>query len=431
MKVLFIYPNFGRHADWHPELRELVPANEYLGPPSLGIASVAAATPPGVEVEFRDDRVNRIDLQNLPEADVYAIGSFTPQATRAFELAAAMRAQGKKVVMGGIFPSLMPHVAEEHADAIVVGEGEAVWPTLLADAKAGKLRKRYEGPPASYDTLAPPNIDLYLDAEVEGMKPDDYPVQLSRGCPLKCDACALPGSMGRSLRNVPMPIVLDTVRKLAKRGKLLSLTEDTSFFGFSGARAHFRSFLQQIKEIEDARVSYIGISMPIVHKLDPTLIAQCKEAGINMFYLVCGFDEITRKAFGPGDPEAMRKAEACIKRCHDEGIEPYTSLLIGNDEDDEGTVDRILGFCERTKLRKAEFVVSTPYPGTPIWNRLEAEGRIIDRNWSRYNDANVVFRPKNMTPDGLTAAYIRLWRDFYKSRKHLEALPYEQRTVQF
>ena len=431
MKVLFIYPNFGRHADWHPELREMVPCNEYLGPPSLGIASVAAATPEGIEVEIRDDRGDRIDLANLPEADVYAIGSFTPQATRAFELADALRAQGRTVVMGGIFPSLMPHLATEHADAIVVGEGEPVWPQLLADAKAGTLRKRYDAPAADFATLAPPNIDLYLDAEADSLRPDDYPVQLSRGCPLKCDACALPGSMGKSLRNIPMPIVLDTVRRLAARGKLLSLTEDTSFFGFSGARAHFRSFLQQVKEIEGARVSYIGISMPVVHKLDPTLFAQSREAGINMFYLVCGFDEITRKAFGPGDPAAMRKAEECIARCHDEGIEPYSSLMIGNEEDDEGTVDRILGFCERTKLAKAEFVVSTPYPGTPIWHRLEAEGRIIDRTWARYNDANVVFRPKKMTPDQLTESYLRLWREFYQSRKHLEALPYEQRTIQF
>lgn len=431
MKVLFIYPNFGRHADWHPELRADVPANEYLGPPSLGIAAVAAATPPGWTVEFRDDRVNRIDLENLPEADLYAIGSFTPQATRAFELAAALRAQGKKVVMGGIFPTLMPEVAMQHVDAIVVGEGEAIWPTVLEDARKGTLRPRYEGIPCDFTTTPPPDIDLYLDAEKDGMKPDDYPVQLSRGCPLACDACALPGTMGKKLRNVPMPVVLDTVKKLAKRGKLLSLTEDTSFFGFSGARGHYREFLQEMRKIEGARVSYIGISMPIVHKLDPTLFAQSREAGINMFYLVCGFDEITRKAFGPGDPAAMKKAEECIARCHDEGIEPYASLMIGNDDDDEGTVDRILGFCQRTRLAKAEFVVTTPYPGTPMWKRFVAEDRIIDRTWAKYNDANVVFKPKKMTPEALTQAYLRLWREFYASRKHLAALPYEQRTVQF
>lgn len=431
MRVLFVYPRFGRHADWHPELRELVPCNEYLGPPSLGIAAVAASTPEGVEVEFRDDRVRPLDLTRPPEADLYAIGSFTPQATRAFEIADALRAQGRKVVLGGIFPSLMPEVAAEHADAIVVGEGEPVWPTVVEDARRGTLRPRYQAPPADPATLRAPAIDLYLDAEVEGRRPDDYPVQLSRGCPLECDACALPTSMGKKLRNLPLPYVLDTVRRLAARGKLLSLTEDTSFFGFSGARGHFRTFLTEVPKIEGARVSYIGISMPIVHKLDATLFAQAREAGIQMFYLVCGFDEITRKAFGPGDAEAMRKAEACITRCHDEGIEPYTSLMIGNDEDDEGTVDRILGFCERTKLRKSEFTVTTPYPGTPLWKRFVAEDRIIDRTWARYNDANVVFRPKKMTPDALTAGYLRLWREFYASRKNLEALPYEQRTIQF
>jgi radical SAM superfamily enzyme YgiQ (UPF0313 family) len=241
----------------------------------------------------------------------------------------------------------------------------------------------------------------------------------------------LPGSMGKKLRLVPMPTVLHTVRALAKAGKLVSLTEDTSFFGFSGARAHFRAFLEEVPRVEGARISYVGISMPVVHKLDKALFAAAREAGIRMFYLVCGFDEITRRAFGSGDADAMRRAEACIARCHDEGIEPYTSLMVGNDGDDPGVVDRILEFGERTRLEKSEFTIFTPYPGTPAWHRLEAEGRILDRNWAHYNDANVVFRPKQMSPDEVLEGYLRLWRDFYRSRRHLEGKVHEERTIQF
>ncbi|MBI2895067.1 MAG: cobalamin B12-binding domain-containing protein [Deltaproteobacteria bacterium] len=430
MRVQFVYPSFSRHAADHPELTAYVPCEEYLGPPSLGMACVAGATPGDVEVGLVDDRVERFDPERHV-ADLYALSVFTPNATRAFEISADLRARGRKVVMGGIFPTLVPEVAREHADAIVVGEGEPVWRRLLDDFESGSLKPSYSAEPGSLEHLAPPRIELYLDVEKPHLRPDDYPVQLSRGCPLTCDACVLPGSMGKKLRLVPMPTVMHTVRALARAGKLLSLTEDTSFFGFSGARAHFRAFLEEVPRVEGARISYVGISMPVVHKLDKTLFAAARDAGIRMFYLVCGFDEITRRAFGSGDPEAMRRAEACIARCHDEGIEPYTSLMVGNDGDDPGVVDRILEFCERTRLEKSEFTIFTPYPGTPAWHRLLAEGRILDRNWAHYNDANVVFRPKQMTPDELLDGYLRLWRDFYRSRRHLEGKVHEDRTIQF
>src|SRR5690606_5844550 len=125
MKIRFIYAGFRRHADDHPELRDFVPCNEYLGPPSLGIAGIAAVTPERHEIDFRDDRIDDVGLDD--ELDLVAISCFTPSATRAMDLADAFRSRGKTVVMGGIFPTMMPHIASAHADAIVVGEGEAAW----------------------------------------------------------------------------------------------------------------------------------------------------------------------------------------------------------------------------------------------------------------------------------------------------------------
>ncbi len=118
-KVLFVYPGFSRHSDHHPELRQWVPMNEYLGSPSLGIASVAAATPAGIAVEHRDDRLAPADHDS--DADVVALSFFTPAATRGLELARAFKAMGKTVVAGGIFPTMMPHLVEPHVDAVVVG----------------------------------------------------------------------------------------------------------------------------------------------------------------------------------------------------------------------------------------------------------------------------------------------------------------------
>ncbi len=435
MRVQFIYPSFERHAQSHPELLEFVPADEYLGGAGLGIASMAAVTPKHIDVAFHDDRVVPFPVDTAPDADLYAFSFFTPAATRAFELADQLRARGKKTVCGGIFPSMMPDEAGKHFDAVVTGEGEGVWDEVLADAQAGKLKPRYrQMQPFDVTKLPPPRVDLYVENESPHLKPDDYPLQLSRGCPLSCDACVIPGTLGKSLRVVPHDMLRQSLANLAKLGKRAALTEDTSFFFYSGARRHFREFLKILRD--DPRpsydkISYVGISAPMILSIDPELLKELIESGVDRFYLVGGFDPITRGAFGWGDPVARAKMERVIDRCQEFKIDPYVSFLVGNDGDDEGVFDRMLDFCAKTKIDKCEFAIMTPYPGTPVWNRMVAEDRIISRTWKHYNDANVTFKPKNMTPERLQRGYVDLWRGFYEGRKDIAGREHHARTVQF
>jgi radical SAM superfamily enzyme YgiQ (UPF0313 family) len=357
VKITFIYPAFERHADAHPELREMVPANEYFGPPSLGIASVAAATPSGHEVEFIDDRLTPFDPDH--ESDLFAISSFTPAAIRAFEIADQLRARGKTVVIGGIFPTMMPHEAAEHVDAVVVGEGEGVWPQIIDDVAHGRLQKRYYAQAiADLSTLTPPRLDLYFDAEHDGHRPDDYPFQLTRGCPLACEACVLPEQMGKRVRFHSDDYLLAMMKAMGEAGKQISFTEDTSAFGFQGMRRRFRDFLTRVAQLQEegleASFSYLGISMPMILNLDATLLELLCRIGIDRFYLVGGFDPITRQAFGVGDEVALGKAFRAIERCHDFGIDPYVSFLVGNRDDDEGVFDRMLHFAQAAKIDLAE-----------------------------------------------------------------------------
>jgi radical SAM superfamily enzyme YgiQ (UPF0313 family) len=160
------------------------------------------------------------------------------------------------------------------------------------------------------------------------------------------------------------------------------------------------------------------------------MLELAKRAGVDMFYLVGGFDPVTRGAFTGKDPKQLQRAHDAIARSLDAGIVPYTSFLLGNDEDDEGTVDRMLEFATTSGITKAEFAIFTPYPGTPAWHRLEREGRILDRTWSRYNDANCVFQPKQLTPEQVTEGYLRLWREFYAG-KDFSHVSVAERTIQF
>jgi hypothetical protein len=211
-----------------------------------------------------------------------------------------------------------------------------------------------------------------------------------------------------------------------------SLTEDTSFFPMAGAQRRFDDVLELLAARPGgARISYVGISMPMLLATPASVLTRLRNAGVAMFYLVGGFDPITTRAFTGRDARAYGRAVEAVRKALDAGIEPYTSFLVGNDDDDEGTFDRMLRFADEAGILKAEFAIMTPYPGTPVWARLSAEGRIIDRDWSHYNDANVVFRPKQMSPERLLAGYLHLWREFYRPRQRLRTLDRVARTIQF
>jgi radical SAM superfamily enzyme YgiQ (UPF0313 family) len=429
LKILFVYPRFARHAEAHPELRKWVPMNEYFGSPSLGLAMMAAVTPDGYELEYRDDRM--ASASGPTDAALVALSFFTPAATRAFELADAFRAQGKTVVAGGIFPTSMPDECLRYFDAVVVGEGETVWPQLLKDFKEGQLKRRYSSPLKTVDTLPPPNLSLYFNAEQAGFVPDDYPVQLSRGCPLACQACILPLSMQRSIREFSISHTVQQLRMLMKAGKRACLTEDTSWFPGQQSN-HLKALFQaMLDEGLEASISYIGISMPQLLVASDELLTLARRAGVDMFYLVGGFDPVTTRAFTGQDDKALARAHKAIARALAFDIEPYTSFLLGNDSDDVATPDRMLQFAAESGIRKAEFAIFTPYPGTPAWERLNREERITSREWNRYNDANVVFSPARMSESELLDGYLYLWRQFYSDKRHYADLRQDERTIQF
>ena len=430
MKVLFVYPRFSRHAQSNPELLTYVPMKEYLGSPSLAIAALVGSTPGHVTYEYRDDRLE--DAARPTDADVVALTFFTAAASRGLELARYFRDSGKKVVAGGIFPSMMPDEVQPYVDSVVVGEGEPVWAQILDDAANNRLRPRYVVPPAAPECLAPPKLDVYFAAERGDFAPDDYPLQISRGCPLTCNACALPTVMGTKMRPLPMPYILDVAEQIIKGGRRACLTEDTSWLPGTAGSRRLMELLTHLEAVgSPLKISDIGISMAMILAAPPRWFELARAAGVDMFYLVGGFDPITMRAFNGKDPKAAERARTAIQKCWDNNIEPYTSFLLGNEDDTEATVDGMLEFATASRIKKAEFAVFTPYPGTPAWRALEAEGRILTRDWGKYNDANVVFQPKNMSVDALHQGYLRLWREFYATRPEQALRSEAERTIQF
>ena len=423
MHVKFVYPSWDRPSECHPELAD-VNASPYIGTPSLAAASLAAVTPPEHSVSFHDDRVAPV----IPErdADLIAMPVFTPSADRAMELADQYRALGVPVVAGGIFTSLMPDEMAPHVDAICIGEGEGVWPQMLADLEAGRLQPRYQADnDVDLGAIPPPRYDLYLpwvDAMRQARRLDypdlDFPVQISRGCPRACDHCVVPYYLGPKIRYVPPEKVRAGFEQLLSLGdwRGATLIEDVTMLPSRRLQEHWVQVVEACADL-DLTISYFGSSPHFVRYASDEFFRSLQSMGVLQIYLMFGFGPTSRAATAhDASPAALQTAVDTVKRIQDFGLEVYGSFSVGHEQEDDSVFDRVLEICRVGNIRVAEFAVATPYPGSPAWRRAQAEDRLLGRPWREFNDANVVFRPHRMSADTLQRIYLDLWKEFYRDR---------------
>jgi len=424
MHIAFVYASWDRPSECHPELAS-VDASPYVGTPSLAAASLAAVTPQRHTVTFHDDRVIPVVPDRGP--DLVAMPIFTPQADRAMALADRYRELGVPVVAGGIFTSLMPDEVAPHVDARCIGEGEGIWPTILADAEAGRLRPRYDGNDQRPDlgALPTPRYELYADWVDELRRqrradyPDlDFPVQLSRGCPVGCSHCVLPPYLGPKLRLAPPEKIREAFERILSLGiwRGATLIEDTTTLASPRVQRHLTAVAEACEDL-DTRVAYIGSSPQFMRAAPDSMFAALRSLGVLQVYLMFGFGPTSRAATSRNaTPRTVQIAVDAVRRIQDNGLEVYGSFAVGQDGEDDSVFDRVLALCEAADIRVAEFAVATPYPGTPAYKTLITQDRLLDRPWREYNDANVVFRPALMSPDVLQRIYVDLWQEFYRDR---------------
>lgn len=413
MKVTFVYPKFNKFLDSHPGLKDEL-TGYFLGsfttPPSLGIPILASLTPPEVEIEFVDDNSGD-PLRPEAETDLVAINCFTPQATRAFEIADIYRAHGRKVIMGGMFPSFRVEECLQHADSVNTGEGEPTWLQILRDAAAGTLQPVYRGG-SRFDLskMKPPRRDIFYSRSHYDW--DEDLVQLTRGCPFSCAMCVLPAHMGTHIRFRPIPQVVEEIRAL--RFENVYLADDTLFLENRRIRAYTIELLQALQGLGKRYF----VSSTLALNRDPALMNLMGKAGVANFYCTMNVDPVSKAAIAGRGPERRLLADL-VKQLEDQGIRFFASFAVGRDWDDASIGDRILELSAETGIRTAEFFLFTPYPGGLHWDRMESQKRIIDRNWSHYNGAHVVFRPELMSPDKLLEQFLGVWKGFYRQQATL------------
>jgi radical SAM superfamily enzyme YgiQ (UPF0313 family) len=407
MKVTFVYPRFEKFLESIPELdRELV--DHFLGnftmPPSLGIPILAALTPPDWEIDLIDD--NRGDPVDFGvETDLVAINCFTPQASRAIDLADGFRAAGRTVVMGGFWPSSLPGEALEHCDAVCIGDGEPVWRQMLEDVARGELRPRYNGG-TRFDLARTPLPRRDLFYEKEGYDWEEDLVQVARGCTYTCAMCAIPSHAGHRIRLRPIDAIVDEIRGL--KHKSLYLADDMLFFPNRKLESWSRELFDALTGLD--RKLFVASTMAL--NTSDELLDRIARAGVTSFYCTLNVDPKSIRALG-GDEETRAELVDLVAKLEDRGIRFFASFGIGRDWDGPELADSILDICRRAGIRTAEFFVFTPFPGSVHWERMQRQGRILHRDWKRYNGAHVVHKPLNLEPDQLYEMYVRVWRDFF------------------
>jgi radical SAM superfamily enzyme YgiQ (UPF0313 family) len=366
--------------------------------PVLGPAILAGLTPPEVEVSFTDERLNNVDIQE--DCDLAAISVMTPQAGRAYELSRLYRDKGIPVVLGGVHVSLLPEEAQRHADAIVIGEAEEIWPKLLADFSQGTLRKVYRcGTPPQTASL--PRWDLFPRDSYIPMNS----VQVARGCPVNCDLCSVPQTFGREFRLFNLEALLEN---LAGLDRYLFLVNDNLHL----AKRRLRPLFEGL-----ARLSrpWVGLA-PLSFAKDEDYLRLLKKSLCWAMYVdlspwvSAGLNEVVEGL-------EVRRTGEYLKRVRDQGIKVIASFVFGFDHDKKDVFEKTVAFAKAHGIEEAEFHILTPYPRTRLYTRLESEGRMLHKDFSGYNAGTVVYEPRNMTPGELYEGYLQAWRDFYDETK--------------
>ena len=372
----------------YPKWTKLEGQTHFILPP-LGPAAFAATLPDEVTVDFIDENLQSFSYDDT--ADLVGISvMITAQIRRGWEIADEYRSRGVKVIFGGIATMLHAEETMEHADSVFLGEAEGRMEEVINDFLEGRLKKLYNYLPHPPDValIGPArrsilNDDLYHH---KGIRMVDL-FQASRGCRFSCYPCAASFLGGRKFRPRPFDKVAEE----------LDAIENNRLFVVDNSLAQDKEWE---KELFRMMIPFKKNWCSHTIDDDPEILELAAQAGAWYVYQAV-----------IDDSDYIRNR---IKRYHDFGIAVEATVLLGMDNQTEDDILRLIDFLLEVNLDLAEFTVLTPFRHTKVWDDMERDGRIFDRDWNHYNAGKVVFQPLHMSPDRLQELYLYAWEKFYQ-----------------
>ncbi|MBL8222645.1 MAG: B12-binding domain-containing radical SAM protein [Bryobacterales bacterium] len=385
--------------------------------PTLALTSFAATTPSHWNLRYWDENL----LMGPPPADpvpeVVGISVHLTFARRAFELARWYRGMGSKVVMGGLHVLSCPEECAPHADALALGDGVQLWPRILADVEAGCLRPRdhatyendYRQDPAPRRRILPRGHFLTTTSLIA-----------TRGCHNRCGFCYL------STEGLRMPYRMrepsQVAEEFAENGEPYAVFIDNNL----GSRPDYlRRLCHALRPLE--KIWSAAVSIDVTD--DPTLVREMALAGCTGVFV--GFESLTDANLSEAHKKTPKAADYArrVRLLHDNGIQVNGSFVLGFDHDGKDVFARTAEWVEENRLECSTFHIMTPYPGTPLFRQMEAEGRLLHRDWTLYDTAHAVFRPKHMTAEELEEGYGWIYRRLFSHTSIWARRPEDWRAV--
>ncbi len=369
--------------------------------PPLGLATLAGYLDECDEIDIQDEHVEKLNLDDEPELVVIQV--YITSAYRAYEIADHYRAKGAHVCLGGLHVTSLPDEAAHHADTIFLGPGEDTWPVFLRDFRRGEPRASYASRVRTLVGMPRPRRDL-LKRHLY-LVPNS--IVVSRGCPHRCDFCYKEAFFkgGKGFYTQAVGTALAEIDRLP--GKHLYFLDDHLFGNVRFATALFEGMRGM------GRVWQAASTVQAV-LLQPKMLEAAVTSGLRSLFI--GFETLN-----PHNLKEQHKYQnlnrdynAAVKRLRDLGVMVNGSFVFGMDGDDESVFDRTVDWAISQGIETATFHILTPYPGTALYDRMAADGRIVHNNWDLYDTRHVVYRPAEISPEALEAGYWKAYGDFYK-----------------
>ena len=389
MRILFIEPRTMNNSAYDKKL-----SNRFNIYPPLALAQLAGMTPEKHKVEAIFERYQNVDFEW--DGDVVGLSCLTSVAPRAYEIADRFRKKGTTVVLGGWHPSALPMEAKQHADAVVIGEAEIIWPRLLNDLEKNELKPFYKN-----ETPVDLSCIKSADREINQGISFVAGIQASRGCPMGCEFCGVTNSPdGRIFRKRSVENVVEEIKTI--RQKHLYFYDPSMTINPDYAKQLFRA-------MRDLNKKFVCFGNVDVLGRDDELLKLASEAGCENWFV--GFESISQETINKLNKKSnkVENYASSIKKIHEYGMTVIGAFIFGFDTDTKDVFDNTAEMIYDLSIDIAEFTILTPYPGTPLFDRLDKEGRILTKDWSKYTEKdNVVFMPKNMTPEDLLDGTLRV-----------------------
>jgi radical SAM superfamily enzyme YgiQ (UPF0313 family) len=385
--------------------------------PTLALTSLAGATPPEWEVAYWDENLLQGPPPYRPFPQVVGITVHLTFAQRAYALARWYRERGAKVILGGLHVLSCPDEAAPHADALAIGEGVHLWPRILRDVEAGTLQRIYRGDyhlpycdePAPRRDLLPRRNFLTTASLIA-----------TRGCHNRCGFCYLATDglrMPYQVRDVEQ-----VVEEFQRDGQPYGVFVDNNL----GSRpAYLWQLCRALRPLE--KIWSAAVSIDVTD--DPSLIREMALAGCTGVFI--GFESLQGENLAEAHKRTPRPEDYArrIALLHDNGIQVNGSFVLGFDHDRPTVFEELVAWIEANRLECATFHILTPYPGTPLFRQMEAEGRLLHKDWSRYDTGHVVFRPRHMTPEQLAEGYAWCYERLFSHGSIWRRRPQDPRAV--